>query len=321
MQIRHIEVSEASSGQRVDNFLLRELRQVPRSHVYRILRKGEVRVNGKRSKPTQRLVIGDVVRIPVEDADDRQKGHAVPTRILKQLETCILYEDRDLLGMNKPSGLAVHGGSGLSFGLIECVRKMYPECDKLELAHRLDRETSGCLLIAKNRKTLVRLHDMFRRRKVRKDYELLVHGRWKKNDRSVRHSLFKYTTKSGERRVRLDTEGKSARTDFFIVKQSPQFTWLKAQPHTGRTHQIRVHALACGAPIVGDEKYAGDSQLALSQQRGVRRLCLHASRLELPAFVEPEENTQDCSGSDTKNFIIQAPPPSDFTLAWQKMTN
>ncbi len=317
MHIKHLEICEDSVGQRIDNFLLRELKSVPRSRVYRILRKGEVRINGRRSKPTQRLELGDVVRIPIQDAETPGNTVRPPAKILKQLESQILYQDKDLLAINKPSGLAVHGGSGIGFGLIECVRHMYPNLNRLELAHRLDRDTSGCILIAKNRKTIVRLHELFRKRQIRKTYELLVYGSWNKSDRSVRVNLLKFTTATGERRVRVDVEGKSARTDFSIMDQKPGFTWLKAHPHTGRTHQIRVHALACGNAIVGDDKYASDTQLKHTARLGIRRLCLHASKLMLPAY-DSAEIIQ--SGPNTGSALqIEASPPAAFSKAWEQL--
>jgi len=313
MQIVHIEITPDSEGQRVDNFLLRELRNVPRSRVYRILRKGEVRVNGRRSKPTQRLQLGDVVRIPIEDEVKIAERIKPPAKVLRQLERSILYEDNDILALNKPTGLAVHGGSGLSFGLIECVRHMYPDLQRLELAHRLDRDTSGCILIAKNRKSIVRLHDLFRKRQIRKTYDLLVYGRWNKGDRSVRLSLLKFTTPAGERRVRADHEGKVARTEFSIVEQISDFTWLRARPYTGRTHQIRVHALACGKAIVGDNKYASDTQLEFSARRGIQRLCLHASSLSVPAA--------ELTGTAERVSMlkIEAPLPTSFVIAWKQL--
>lgn len=314
MQILHVKVTSDSEGQRIDNFLLRELRNVPRSRVYRILRKGEVRINGRRSKPTQRLQVGDVVRIPVENGGGKAADQIKPpARVLRQLEQCILYEDGDILAINKPCGLAVHGGSGLGFGLIECVRHMFPGLKRLELAHRLDRDTSGCILIAKNRKSVVRLHDLFRKRQIRKTYELLVYGCWNKSDRSVRLSLLKFTSPAGERRVRVDPEGKQARTEFSVIEQKSDFTWLRARPYTGRTHQIRVHALACGKAIVGDDKYASDAQLEYSANRGIRRLCLHASSLVLPAI--------ETAGSEEQGGVlkIEAVPPPSFVQAWKQL--
>jgi len=314
MQIVHIEITPDSEGQRIDNFLLRELRNVPRSRVYRILRKGEVRINGRRSKPTQRLQLGDVVRIPKEEDGQPAEGVRPPARILRQLEHSILYEDADILAINKPSGLAVHGGSGLGFGLIECVRHMFPDSKRLELAHRLDRDTSGCILVAKNRKSVVRLHDLFRKRQIRKTYELLVYGLWNKSDRSIRLSLLKFTSPTGERRVRVDVEGKPARTEFSIIEQKSGFTWLRARPYTGRTHQIRVHALACGNAIVGDDKYASDTQLAYTSSLGIQRLCLHASSLVFPVIESAG------TGEQEKALKIEAAPPPAFIQAWKQLS-
>ncbi|MEZ5560739.1 MAG: RluA family pseudouridine synthase [Pseudomonadales bacterium] len=309
---RQVVVVRDDAGQRIDNFLLRELAGVPRSRIYRMLRSGEVRVNGGRVKPTQRLVAGDRIRIPpVRTAaaeDPARTGAAaafIGDRLLQQLEQAVLFEDERLLVVNKPAGLAVHGGSGLSYGAIEALRRMRPDVP-LSLAHRLDRDTSGCLLLAKSRGVLQSLHSALRERQVRKHYELIVHGRWPRRVTTVRLALHRYHTASGERRVRVATDGKPSRTDFSIRAQSAQATRLEARLHTGRTHQIRVHAQASGHAVVGDEKYASEAQLDLARSLNIRRLCLHAWYLAFEL--------------DGQRLRFEAPPPADFERAWTALT-
>jgi len=278
--VRHVMADELVAGQRIDNYLLRELSGIPKSRIYRMLRKGEVRVNGGRVKPTYRLQSGDTLRIPpVRDA-----APATPTatfigdKLLTAVERAILYEDEHLLALNKPAGLAVHGGSGLAFGVIEVLRRLRPD-DALALAHRLDRDTSGCLLVAKDRATLLALHRALRERTVSKQYVAAVHGSWPRRLRTVRLALERYHTPSGERRVRVSGSGKPSRTDFEVLAQGGSATLVRAHLHSGRTHQIRVHAQASGHPVVGDEKYATPEQLALAASKGIKRLCLHAETL------------------------------------------
>ena len=270
------------AGQRLDNFLLGLLKGVPRARIYSMLRKGEVRVNGGRCRPSRRLAAGDVVRIPPVRAarvnDDRRKarGDEAARRRLR-LDTSVLHEDEHLIVLNKPAGVAVHGGSGVSLGVIEALRTMRPR-GTYELIHRLDRDTSGCLAIAKDRATLLSYHAAFREGRVKKSYDLVVHGRWPRRLRAVRSPLLRYVLPNGERRVRPDAAGMPARTDLEPVDARDAATWLRAFPKTGRTHQIRVHAATVGHPIVGDQKYA-DRGTAIA---GVNRLMLHASSLTLP---------------------------------------
>ncbi|MFW6092785.1 MAG: RluA family pseudouridine synthase [Pseudomonadota bacterium] len=272
------------AGQRIDNFLLRELKGLPKSRIYRLLRKGEVRVNGGRVKPTRRLVPGDEVRIPpvrgITGAASSSAGAFIGDNVLQAVEAAVVHEDADLLVVNKPAGMPVHGGSGLSFGVIEALRRLYPDGD-LGLAHRLDRDTSGCLLVARSRRVLLELHQALRDREVSKDYVLAVYGRWPRRVTTVRLPLERYLTRSGERRVRVSEHGKASRTDFRVLEQGPDATLLEARLHTGRTHQIRVHARATGHPVIGDTKYAQPAQLARSEAAGVQRLCLHARALVL----------------------------------------
>jgi 23S rRNA pseudouridine955/2504/2580 synthase len=269
-----VEVDSASEGQRVDNFLLRLCKGVPRSHVYRILRTGQVRVNSRRVDATYRLQPGDRVRIPPMRLARRAEKTAPP------LDLPVVYEDDALLVVDKPAGTAVHGGSGISFGVIEQMRAARPQLRFLELAHRLDRETSGLLILAKKRSALTALHAALRGGKVRKCYLALVKGRWRDDKRRVDLPLKKYLTKSGERRVSVDREGRESHTVFRRERAFRDCTLLSAELLTGRTHQIRVHLAHLGFPVAGDDKY-GDFDLnrALAKQ-GLKRMFLHAFELE-----------------------------------------
>ena len=266
-------VGEEGDAQRIDNFLLRELKGVPKSHVYRVLRSGEVRVNSGRVKPDYRLRIGDKVRIPPIRVAEKQALK------LRPLDLPLKYEDDALLVVDKPSGVAVHGGSGVSFGVIESLRAARPQAKFLELAHRLDRDTSGLLILCKKRSALVELHRMLREGEVGKVYLAVVKGVAKKR-LELRESLHKYVTASGERRVSVHEDGQSAITRTKLMKAKGEFSLLEVELLTGRTHQIRVHLAHAGHPIVGDDKY-GD--FALNRELK-QRLLLHAARL---AFRHP----------------------------------
>lgn len=281
-------VGEEEAGQRLDNYLLRICKGVPKSHVYRILRSGEVRVNKKRAEASYRLLAGDELRIPpvriAERAPEADDGAMI------RADLPLLFEDDALLAVNKPAGIAVHGGSGVSFGVIEALRKQRPQAKFLELAHRLDRETSGILLVGKKRSALVKLHDMFREggRSADKRYLVLVSGRWMDKSRNVRLPLHKYLLENGERRVRVAEEGKPSHTVFRLVERWERFSLLEAQLKTGRTHQIRVHLAHLGFPIAGDDKY-GDFALnkALTRE-GLKRMFLHAWKMEFPHPLKEE---------------------------------
>ena len=272
-QVRTLEVGEEGEAQRIDNFLLRELKGVPKSHIYRVLRSGEVRVNSGRVKPDYRLKIGDRVRIPPVRVADRKP--AAP----KALDLPVQYEDDAILVIDKPSGVAVHGGSGVSFGVIESMRATRPQAKFLELAHRLDRDTSGLLILCKKRSALVELHRMLREGEVDKVYLAVVKGEARKH-LDLRESLHKYVTASGERRVAVQADGVSAVTRARLLKSRNQLSLLEVHLLTGRTHQIRVHLAHAGHPIVGDDKY-GD--FALNRELK-QRLLLHAGKL---AFRHP----------------------------------
>jgi 23S rRNA pseudouridine955/2504/2580 synthase len=269
-------VDENEAGQRIDNFLVGLLKGVPKSHIYRILRSGEVRVNKGRAEASRRLAIGDIIRIPPVRMAERGES-TVPGATFP-----VIYEDDAMLVINKPAGVAVHGGSGVSFGVIEQLRRGHPEYRYLELVHRLDRETSGLLMLAKKRSALVKLHDMMRDNVPDKRYLALGIGQWDPRVRNVKLPLYKFHTPEGERRVCVDEEGQSAHTIFTVQQHYADFTLVEARLKTGRTHQIRVHMVASGCPIAGDEKY-GD--FALNRElgkRGLKRMFLHAWHLCLP---------------------------------------
>ena len=283
--VQFVAITAENAGQRIDNFLRTQLKGVPKSMIYRILRKGEVRVNKKRVKPEYKLEDGDEVRVPPVRVAEREE-QAVSPKLDKvaALESCILYEDDYLLVLNKPSGTAVHGGSGLSFGVIEGLRALRPEARFLELAHRLDRDTSGILLVAKKRSALRSLHEQLREKGMQKDYLALVRGDWPSHLKVVQAPLLKNILQSGERVVRVSAEGKPSETRFKVEERFGLATLVKASPVTGRTHQIRVHTLHGGHPIAFDDRYGDrefDRQLAPT---GLARLFLHAAAL---TFTHP----------------------------------
>lgn len=280
-KVRFCEVDEHRDGQRIDNFLLRELKGVPKTRIYRALRKGEIRVNKGRTKADYRLQEGDLVRIPPLRTNQQRPEADVGKELQAHLEASIVFEDPGLLVINKPSGLAVHGGSGLNFGLIEALRKMRPEQKFLELVHRLDRDTSGCTMIAKKSSVLKDIHKKLRGVGVDKRYLALVAGRWPKHCQRVDAPLAKNTLVSGERMVKVDISGKPSVTEFAVVERFADCTLVEAKPITGRTHQIRVHALQVGCPILGDEKYGDKAKNQFYRKRGLKRLFLHAKSLSL----------------------------------------
>lgn len=279
-QVRFIEVPADYEGQRLDNFLIRELKGVPKTRIYRALRKGEIRVNKGRVKGDYRVAAGDRVRIPPLRVTEQDQSTTVPKRWARLLDENLVYEDDGLWVLNKPSGLAVHGGSGLSVGMIECLRQLAPGERFLELVHRLDRDTSGCIMVARKPGVLKELHRLLREDKVDKRYLALVQGRWSPSRHFVEAPLQKNTLQSGERIVRVDREGKAARTEFAVVERLDGATLVEAKPVTGRTHQIRVHAQQAGHPILGDEKYGDREANARAAKLGLKRLFLHAASLE-----------------------------------------
>jgi 23S rRNA pseudouridine955/2504/2580 synthase len=279
-RVTYVDAGEGDEGQRLDNFLQRLLKDVPRSLVYRILRTGEVRVNGGRAKPEYRLRSGDRVRLPPVKRKPRQEPAAPSQSLQEFVAGAVIHEDRDVIVVNKPAGVAVHGGSGLSFGVIEALRAARPELKELELVHRLDRETSGCLLIAKRRAVLRELHALLRHREMDKRYLALVVGRWPYGEKKIDLPLKTNMKQGGERVVRVHAEGQHATSVFKPVRTFGRLaTLLEVSIGTGRTHQIRVHAAHAGHPIAGDEKYGDRERDAKLKPFGLQRMFLHARSL------------------------------------------
>lgn len=296
-----VTIGEESAGQRIDNYLARSLKGVPKSHIYRILRSGEVRINGGRAGPDVKLAPGDKVRIPpIRVAEPTARTHARPLSGVP-----VLFEDDALIALDKPAGLAVHGGSGVAHGLIEQLRAGRPDARFLELVHRLDRETSGVLLVAKKRAALVALHAAWREGDVDKRYQVLVRGRWRDAMRKVSLSVHKFVSRDGERRVRVDDDGQSALTIFRRLQvwpdRVPPLALLEAELRTGRTHQIRVHLTHLGFPLAGDDKYGDFAWNRELAKAGLKRMFLHAAELTLahPSTGEP--------------LAIRSPLPDDLT--------
>lgn len=287
MQASRLSVQPDQAGQRIDNYLLSHLKGVPRTHVYKILRSGEVRVNRGRIAPSYRVKAGDVIRIPPIRTSSGRTAVA-PHGLQSAIGNSILFEDRALIVINKPAGIAVHGGSGVSAGVIEILRLLRPQSPYLELVHRLDKETSGCLLIAKRRSMLRTLHELLRQRKLNKHYLCLVQGTWENREQTVQLSLHRNQLRSGERMVTVADDGKVSTTRFHRVKTWSAASLMDVKAVTGRTHQIRVHAAATGHPLAGDQKY-GDPQFnRYLKNLGLRRLFLHAHTI---AFHYPQTNT------------------------------
>jgi 23S rRNA pseudouridine955/2504/2580 synthase len=276
--VTFLEVTAEDAGQRLDNYLQRLLKGVPKSHIYRILRSGEVRVNKGRVDASYRVADGDTLRIPPIRIAER------PEKVVPAATFPVIYEDDALLVINKPAGVAVHGGSGVSFGVIEQLRRAHPEWRYLELVHRLDRETSGLLMLAKKRSALTKLHDMMRDNVPDKRYLALATGHWPENIKQVKLPLFKFHTPDGERRVKVaeGDDGQYAHTNFAIQQRYTEFTLVEAHLRTGRTHQIRVHMQANGCAIAGDEKYGDFALNKELAKRGLKRMFLHARSLRLP---------------------------------------
>ena len=298
--VRLVEITAAQVDQRLDNFLLKQLGKMPRNRIYRIIRKGEVRVNKKRCKPDYKLQIGDQVRIPpVRLESDLQEKSKPPKHLLASLEQAIIFENNHILVINKPSGLAVHAGSGVDYGVIDAMRLLRP-ADDIELVHRLDRDTSGCLLLARHRQALLAMQVILQDKSISKKYNAAVKGNWQRDLIEIRHALKKIHLSNGERRMRVDAAGKQALSRIKLVHGGELFSLVQVELVTGRTHQIRVHCQAEGHPIAGDDKY-GDTEFNRAMRKlGVRRLMLHASSLELPA------------GKYTPEVVINAPLPAEF---------
>lgn len=298
--VRMITIEPDYADQRIDNFLITRLKNVPKTHIYRILRKGEVRVNKKRAKPNYRLQSGDLVRIPPLELEESKPAPTPHSRVTNLLQSRILYEDKNLLIINKPAGIAVHGGSKVKLGVIEILRTMFPKLPHLELAHRLDLDTSGCLILAKKRSILKELHEMLRRNDIRKIYWTLTKGQWKKSDLRVEASLRKNIMQSGERIVRVQSDGKESLTVFKPIETFTDASLMEATLYTGRTHQIRVHAQHKQHPIAGDEKYGDKDFNKKMREKGLKRLFLHARSIEFTL------------GSTGEKIRVEAPLDEDL---------
>lgn len=291
-QVQFVDIDEDMAGQRIDNFLRNQLKNIPKSMIYRIVRKGEVRVNKKRIKAEYKLKAGDLVRIPPVTMEEKVEENVPSTKLNKvsELEQCIIYEDDHMLILNKPSGTAVHGGSGLKFGAIEALRALRPEARFLELVHRIDRDTSGILLVAKKRSALRHLQAQFREKTVQKYYFALVMGEWKNSCKVVNAPLLKNEVNSI---VRVNPNGKASETRFKVLEKFKDATLIQASPITGRTHQIRVHTQYTGHPIAWDDRYGDRRFDAYTGKVGLDRLFLHAANIK---FTHPgSEEKMDIS--------------------------
>lgn len=305
--MRKVAVTEDIAGQRIDNFLRRELPGVPKSRIYRLLRKGEVRVNGGRIRAEYKLAEGDEIRLPPVRTAQSETPRTPPASLISRLEKQVIFEDKRLLVINKPSGIAVHGGSGLSFGVVEILRAARPDLKDLSLVHRLDRETSGCLVLAKRRSALRELHEHFREGRVSKNYLALVAGDWQHGEQLVEAPLYVHHRKGGERHVIVDARGKEAATRFRLSRSLGTYSLLQAEALTGRTHQIRVHAQYMGHPLVGDERYGDPEVNRVAAESGLPRLFLHAQSI---AFT-------DASGND---LHFTAPLADDLELFLERVS-
>lgn len=299
-RVQWLTIDEGHCEQRLDNFLINQLKGVPKTRIYRMVRKGEVRVNKGRVDVSYKLALGDIVRIPPVRVAEKPDELIVQPTLRYSLENHILYEDDGFIVLNKPSGFAVHGGSGVNSGIIEGLRQIRPQQKFLELVHRLDKETSGCLLIAKKRSVLKSLHELFRGDGMQKTYLALLEGQFKRKKQLVDAPLLKNVAVGGERMVTVSQAGKSAETLFTRLKQFADATLVHAAPKTGRTHQIRVHAAWLGHAIIGDDRYGNDAVNKAFKKRGYKRLFLHAEQLQ---FIHPQTG---------KALHFSAPLPDDL---------
>jgi len=295
-----VEISAAQLGQRLDNFLFKQLDKVPRTRIYRIIRKGEVRVNKKRCKPEYKLKLGDQVRIPplrlVTEPRDKAQP---PRRLIERLERNILFENGHIIVIDKPTGFAVHAGSGVDYGVIDAMRLLRPD-DDIELVHRLDRDTSGCLLLGKHRQALLSLQAALLDKTLNKKYCAIVKGNWPQEVREIKLALKKIVLPNGERRVRVDSNGKKALSRVRLLQAGNGFSFIQVELVTGRTHQIRVHCQSQGHEIAGDDKYGDAAFNRAMRKHKISRLMLHASSLELPP------------GKFTPELVVNAPLPKEF---------
>ena len=306
-RVEFVTVGPDQGGQRIDNFLLRHLKGVPKTLIYRILRKGEVRVNKGRIKPDYRVQAGDEIRIPPIRRSQEEK-RPPSERSVNSLSDRILYEDERIIIVNKPAGMAVHGGSGVSHGVIEAMRHWRQDLHYVELVHRLDRETSGCLILAKKRSALRQLHEMLREGEVEKRYLALVKGAWSLGNKRIDIALRKNVLRSGERMVNVSEDGKAAISHFHPVSVGKKASLMEIRIETGRTHQIRVHAAHLGYPIAGDEKYGEKEFNREMRELGLPRLFLHARSL---AFTLAEPH---------KSIAVNAPLDNDLVQLLDKLS-
>lgn len=319
-QVCNVTINESADGQRLDNFLFKTLKNVPKSHVYQIIRNGEVRVNKKRAKAQSRLTIGDSVRIPpifLSNSNFEQKQSAP----LPKIHIPVLYEDDCLLVVDKPAGLAVHGGSGLNFGIIEILRQMRTDLPFLELAHRLDRDTSGVLILAKKRASLKHLHEIFKEKNLKKEYLTLVWGKFPQKNLSCLAPLLKTQMPDGQRFVKVDFQnGKPAQSLFKPIAIWENLSFLNAQIFTGRTHQIRVHLAHLGFPVLNDEKYGDFAYNKTLQKHGLKRMALHAHQITLPHPVDFSKKITLCAPLESSllHFIQTQKKPLFEHFIFQK---
>ena len=296
-KVKKINIAKDDAGQRIDNFILRKYKSLPRSKVYRILRRGEVRINSGRVSPSYKIKENDELRMPPVMIRENTESPG-----LKQCEKVldfILYEDKDILVIDKPTGMAVHGGSGIKFGVIELIRAARPDQNNLELIHRIDRETSGCLMLSKKRSILRFMHKQFRLGVIKKNYFSLVKGFWRFGENKIDKPLMTHHRKNGERHVTCEKSGKKALTKVKLINQYKDCALIQCQPVTGRTHQIRVHLSELGYPILGDERYGNQNVNMKLQKKGMKRLFLHAQSI---GFL-------DKNGAD---HLYTSPMPKDF---------
>jgi len=310
---RQVQVNAEQAGRRIDNYLTSELRDIPKTRIYQMLRRGEVRVNGKRVKQGYRLEEGEQVRIPPVLLVEPDSPENPREYLLNMLKEAVIYQDHNLLVINKPAGLVVHSGSGRTFGVIELLRFLYPkEADKLQLAHRLDRETSGLLLVTRNHPYLASLQQCFVDGRIRKQYQALLKGKLQRNSVIVDKPLERNVKRSGERLSGISESGKNAHTEFRLIRVIKDACLVEVEIKTGRTHQIRVHAASIGHPIAGDEKYGDKNFNQKLKRAGLKHLFLHAAALSIPAL------------NGSKALHIKAPLPEDqvkFMEKYQKSTN
>lgn len=307
---RNVIVNAEQAGRRIDNYLSSELRDIPKTRIYQMLRRGEVRINGKRVKQGYRVEEGEQIRIPPVLLLEETVAEQPRDYLLNMLRDSVIYEDDNLLAINKPAGLVVHSGSGRTFGVIELLRYLFPlEADKLQLAHRLDRETSGILLVTRNLRYLASLQQCFKDGTVKKHYQALIKGKLKQNPVIVDKPLERNIIRSGERLSGINEEGKSAHTEFKVVRVIKDASLVDVQIKTGRTHQIRVHAASIGHPVAGDDKYGDRTFNRKLKRAGLKHLFLHAASLSVPAL------------NGSKAIHIKAPLPDELVRFIEKYQN